>query len=183
MATFTTTAKYALRWLTGGNLISDVDAGFQALAEDIDASMAGQASGTVGAMPAAGKAGRIYRATDTGEVFLDTGSAWILIAGSVAAIYRPVYGPFYGIVQSSTATGGAPTPGTNYPIPFDRSYIHDANPSNDPGSDGSVSRQFSVDFNDPGAGEYVLTASVDSAMTSNSMVLVSARLEVRNVLP
>jgi hypothetical protein len=254
MATFTTTAKYALRWLTGGNLISDVDAGFQALAEDIDASMAGQASGTVGAMPAAGKAGRIYRATDTGEVFLDTGSAWILIAGSVAAIYRPVYGPFYGIVQSSTATGGAPTPGTNYPIPFDRSYIHDANPSNDPapfvnlssgfampsapakfrivagimvgkapvpartitvklvpitvtggvtnsvpivlgtpvgsasvdlttGSDGSVSRQFSVDFNDPGAGEYVLTASVDSAMTANSMVLVSARLEVRNVLP
>jgi formaldehyde-activating enzyme involved in methanogenesis len=51
------------------------------------------------------------------------------------------------------------------------------------GSDGSVSRQFSVDFNDPGAGEYVLTASVDSAMTANSMVLVSARLEVRNVLP
>jgi hypothetical protein len=76
MATFTTTAKYALRWLTGGNLVSDIDAGFQALAEDIDANMAGYASGTVGALPAAGKAGRIYRATDTGQVLIDTGSVW-----------------------------------------------------------------------------------------------------------
>jgi hypothetical protein len=37
--TFTTTALNALRWLPGGNLISDVDAGFQALAEDVDARL------------------------------------------------------------------------------------------------------------------------------------------------
>jgi hypothetical protein len=37
--TFTTTALNALRWLPGGNLLSDVDAGFQALAEDVDARL------------------------------------------------------------------------------------------------------------------------------------------------
>jgi hypothetical protein len=77
MATFTTTTKYALRWLTGGNLISDIDAGFQALAEDIDANMAGYSSGTQAARPAAGVAGRLYRSTDlVGGVALDNGSAW-----------------------------------------------------------------------------------------------------------
>jgi hypothetical protein len=77
MATFTTTAKYALRWLTGSNLISDIDAGFQALAEDIDGSMAGYTSGTLASLPAAGKAGRIYRATDARAILLDTGTAWV----------------------------------------------------------------------------------------------------------
>lgn len=77
MATFTTTAKYALRWLTGANLISDIDAGFQALAEDVDANVAGYSSGTLAALPAAGKAGRLYRTTDTGQWFADTGSAWV----------------------------------------------------------------------------------------------------------
>jgi hypothetical protein len=83
MATFTTTTKYALRWLTGTNLISDIDAGFQALAEDIDANMAGYTSGTQAARPAAGVAGRIYRATDlAGGVALDTGTAWVSIGAA-----------------------------------------------------------------------------------------------------
>jgi hypothetical protein len=92
MATFTTTTKYALRWLTGTNLISDIDAGFQTLAEDIDASMAGYASGTVAALPAAGKAGRIYRATDAARWFVDTGTAWDEIArlGTALGSWRTV---------------------------------------------------------------------------------------------
>jgi hypothetical protein len=37
--TFNTTTRRALRWLTGSNLVSDIDAGFQALAEDVDAQL------------------------------------------------------------------------------------------------------------------------------------------------
>jgi hypothetical protein len=44
--------------------------------------MAGYAQGTAALRPAAGKAGRIYRATDTGEVTFDTGSGWITIGPS-----------------------------------------------------------------------------------------------------
>jgi microcystin-dependent protein len=77
MPTYTSTVKYALRWLTGANNVSDVDAGFQALAEDVDASMAGFASGTFATRPAPGKPGRIYLATDTGRAYLDTGGAWV----------------------------------------------------------------------------------------------------------
>lgn len=36
--TYTTTA-HGLRWLPGGNLASDIDAGFQALAEDVDTKL------------------------------------------------------------------------------------------------------------------------------------------------
>lgn len=39
MPTFTTTARNALRWLTGSNDVRDIDAGFQALAEDTAARM------------------------------------------------------------------------------------------------------------------------------------------------
>jgi hypothetical protein len=48
LPTFTTTARNALRWLTGSNDVRDIDAGFQALAEDTAARMnhAGAADGT-----------------------------------------------------------------------------------------------------------------------------------------
>jgi microcystin-dependent protein len=74
---FTTTAKYALRRLTGGSLASDIDAGFTALADDVDAAMAGWSTGTYAARPAAGKAGRFYLTTDTATLYLDTGSVWL----------------------------------------------------------------------------------------------------------
>jgi len=82
MATFTTTAKHALRWLTGANLVSDIDLGFQALAEDVDGKMAIVDSGSVGSLPTSspgtpGKLGRLYRATDTGQLFFDYGTGWI----------------------------------------------------------------------------------------------------------
>lgn len=81
MATYTNTAKYALRWLTGSNLVSDIDAGFQSLAEDIDSKMAGYAEGTAASRPAAGVAGRLYGATDiAGELARDIGSAWVSVS-------------------------------------------------------------------------------------------------------
>jgi len=38
-------------------------------------------SGTFAALPAAGKAGRLYRATDTEQVFWDDGSDWLQVGG------------------------------------------------------------------------------------------------------
>lgn len=82
MATFTTTAKHALRWLTGGNIISDIDAGFQALAEDLDAIIATADSGVLASRPTStggtpGKRGRWYYATDTAQLFFDYGTGWL----------------------------------------------------------------------------------------------------------
>ena len=82
MPTFLNTAKYALRKLTGANLISDIDAGFQALADDVDTNMAGWATGPLASRPTStggspGKAGRFYYATDTGQAFLDFGTGWV----------------------------------------------------------------------------------------------------------
>ena len=51
----------------------------QARAEALDAIIATWATGTIGARPAAGKPGRIYRAT-SGEVFLDVGASWVELA-------------------------------------------------------------------------------------------------------
>lgn len=82
MPTFTQTAKYALRWLTGANVISDIDAGFQALAEDVDSKFAGISAGPLASRPTSsagtpGIVGRFYLATDTGQVFIDNGTGWI----------------------------------------------------------------------------------------------------------
>ncbi len=81
MATFTTTTKWALRWLTGSNAVSDIDAGFQALAEDIDPKLTPFDQGALASRPdstpgSPGVAGRFYRATDTNQVFQDTGTDW-----------------------------------------------------------------------------------------------------------
>lgn len=89
---FTTTAKYALRWLTGASAANDIDAGFQALAEDVDSKMAGYAQGTLAARPAAAVTGRLYRTTDTGQVFIDTGTIWIeLITSAGADVWRRAF--------------------------------------------------------------------------------------------
>jgi microcystin-dependent protein len=80
MATYTQTAKYLLRRLTGSSNVSEVDDGIAALADDLDANMAGYADGTLaGRAGVATTAGRFYRTTDTGQVFMGTGSAWIEI--------------------------------------------------------------------------------------------------------
>lgn len=79
--TFTTTTKHALRWLTGANVISDIDAGFQALAEDIDAKLTAYSQGLLSARPTStagspGVTGRHYYATDLGLEFIDYGTGW-----------------------------------------------------------------------------------------------------------
>lgn len=82
---FSTTTKHALRWLTGASNVSDVDAGFQALAEDVDAKMAIADSGAFTSRPTSsggtpGKVGRLYFATDTSQLFFDYGTGWIELA-------------------------------------------------------------------------------------------------------
>lgn len=78
---FTTTAKHALRVLTGGSAASDIDAGFSAIASDVDALLTPYQRGVWAALPAAGKQGRSYYATDLGYYLKDTGTAWELVNG------------------------------------------------------------------------------------------------------
>lgn len=84
MPTYTNTSKHSLRRLTGGSLISEIDTGIAALADDIDAIIATDDQGTFAARPVStagspGKSGRYYYATDTGELFRDTGTAWVAV--------------------------------------------------------------------------------------------------------
>lgn len=85
MATFGLTAQYALRKLLGTNVISDIDAGFEALANDIDSKMVGYSEGPINSRPTStsgtpGIKGRLYRATDEGRVYMDTGTSWVELA-------------------------------------------------------------------------------------------------------
>lgn len=93
MPTFTQTARYALRWLTGANVISDIDAGFQALAEDVDARMVGKTSGPESTLPTSSPAspgivGREYYATDSKKWFKDNGTGWdeFTLGGAPASV-------------------------------------------------------------------------------------------------
>lgn len=68
------------------------------LANQIDANAAMYAQGTFAARPAAGKAGRIYYATDTLQHFWDTGAAWVAL-GSVTPA---------GVIEAWAGTSSAP---------------------------------------------------------------------------
>jgi hypothetical protein len=77
---YVTTTKYGLRALTGGSNVSDIDAGFLALAGDLDAIIATADKGTAAARPTStpgspGKSGRLYYATD-GDLAFDYGTGW-----------------------------------------------------------------------------------------------------------
>jgi hypothetical protein len=74
--TFTTTTRFALRILKGSSLVSDIDEGFQRLAEDVDTKMLGFSEGTHAARPAAAYPNRLYFETDTKLLFRDTGAGW-----------------------------------------------------------------------------------------------------------
>lgn len=75
-ATFVTTVRNKLRAITGTSLVSDIDEGMKALADDVDTKMASWSEGTFAARPAAGQANRFYKATDTGAIYHDTGTVW-----------------------------------------------------------------------------------------------------------
>jgi hypothetical protein len=81
VASYDTTGKYGMRALQGGSLVNEIDDGFAALRNDVRDNMAGYASGTFGSRPAAGVSGRLYLATDTGELYLDTGFVWLRVSG------------------------------------------------------------------------------------------------------
>lgn len=76
--TVTTTSRVGItRWSAGTDAFTraQMDASHAA----IEANVALYAEGTFAARPAAGKAGRLYRATDTGGFYWDTGAVWLPI--------------------------------------------------------------------------------------------------------
>lgn len=112
MPTYNTTTKHGLRWLPGTNVGLDIDAGFQALAEDIDAVMAVADQGTT--LPTStpgspGKAGRFFRLTTTGQLFFDYGTGWIdLMVRPTVVTALPTTNLYDGqIVHFQTATMAA----------------------------------------------------------------------------
>lgn len=98
-----TTTKYALRSPIGTEA-ADGPGDIQRLAQDVDANMAGYLEGTRAARPAASKNGRIYRATDTGEIFLDTGAAWIDLIKPVLPRARVFHTVAQSIPNATTTT-------------------------------------------------------------------------------
>lgn len=82
--TYTTpSTKYGLHRVDGSTNVSDVDEAINQLADDVDATMAGYAQGTLTARAGVtATAGKLYRTTDTGQLFMGTGSAWIEIGVS-----------------------------------------------------------------------------------------------------
>lgn len=108
----TPTSKYAIPTFAAGGT-DPVNTGHtqinSALAT-VDANMAGYTTGTLAARPAAGKAGLIYRATDTGQVFLDIGSAWVELARPAADM-----GAYRSVTEAEFQFGSTHVVGTHAP--------------------------------------------------------------------
>jgi hypothetical protein len=75
--TYTTpSTKYGIPRIDGSSNVSDVDQGIRDAVDAVDARMAGYAEGTLSARAGiTATAGKLYRTTDTGQVFMGTGSA------------------------------------------------------------------------------------------------------------
>lgn len=73
----TPTTRFAIPTLGGTDAINTshtaINNGFGA----VDSNMTGYLTGTFAGKPTPNKDGRIYRCTDTGQVLLDNGSAWV----------------------------------------------------------------------------------------------------------
>jgi hypothetical protein len=80
-----TTPRYVLRYPVAADP-DNVPADMLRLATDLDNKMRGYSQGTLSARPAAGVSGRVYRATDDGFLYQDTGSAWIIVARPIADV-------------------------------------------------------------------------------------------------
>jgi hypothetical protein len=87
MADYGTTLKHTLRYLLGTSQRNEIDEGFKALADDIDALMAIFDQGTsrpTSTSGSPGKAGRFFRHTGTNVVSLDHGTGWLdLLVGAL----------------------------------------------------------------------------------------------------
>ena len=71
--------------LDGIGVSADVPATVKAVIDRLEIRMAGYQEGTLGTRPVAGKEGLIYYSTDTEEIYLDIGSAWIAVGGLTPA--------------------------------------------------------------------------------------------------
>lgn len=76
------TSRLSIPYPAGSDPV-DVNGDLQSVAEALDdAALADQ--GLLSARPAAGLMGRLYRATDDGKVYWDTGSAWVACSAATA---------------------------------------------------------------------------------------------------
>jgi hypothetical protein len=105
---FLQTTRFKLRALKGSSLVSDIDAGFAALAEDVDSKVTGYLTGTHAARPVAGNSHLLYKETDTGLIFVDTGTweelgRWTEIAAAISAAEA------HALTASSISAVGART--------------------------------------------------------------------------
>lgn len=132
--TYTTAStKYGIHRVDGSSNVSDVDDAIRQAVDDVDANMAGYAEGTISAIAGVTPtAGKFYRTTDSGQVYMGTGSAWIEIGVSPwspgdlrlswvtfappgwlicdgAAVSRVTYGPLFAIIGTSAGAGDGST--------------------------------------------------------------------------
>lgn len=128
--------------------VPDIPLHFKMLAEDSDAMYA---KGTLAARPAFGKVGREYYATDTGDVWMDIGTAWILKGGS--NVLRKVDVP--RIVRGSVSTGGVKVYGTEF--------------TSVRNSVGSYTIQYDPDF--PAIGDPPIVIAIDTLNSAGSISL------------
>jgi hypothetical protein len=89
LPTYNTSGRYGLRALEGTNLVSDIDGGFAALRDDLDAIIATADKGIASSRPTSspgtpGKTGRWWYSTDTDELSFDYGTGWLLVAAAAA---------------------------------------------------------------------------------------------------
>lgn len=106
----TPTSRYALKRLLGTTVIKEIDDAQRAFADDLDAKMVGYSEGLAANRPTStvgtpGVAGRHYRATDTGQIFIDTGTGWAEVLSSRGKSIIPTTE-----TRTNVAYGLMPTP-------------------------------------------------------------------------
>jgi hypothetical protein len=123
MASYGTTTKHALRKLLGSSNVNEIDTGFAALADDLDALIAVADAGLLSSRPTSsggspGKAGRLYYAGDEGVIYFDTGTGWIALnerwrtiqaASVIINLASPPGGTDYQFVLDPGATSAVET--------------------------------------------------------------------------
>lgn len=108
---YATTARYSLRALKGDSNISDIDAGFLALAQDVEAKFGAYMSGTSTARAAqAPYDGLQWRDTDSGQVWLGNGTVWVQQANQYGAQFSSGYGDTGTTGDELVVGGGGASP-------------------------------------------------------------------------